>query len=51
MSREERLAASRNWGVIPAAADLTARRRDPRVGGMPAELKPVLERQMESTLA
>ena len=47
--REETLARQKELGVIPkdAEADRAARRRSPRGTTMPAELKPVLARQME----
>ena len=46
--REETLARQKELGVIPADAELTARPAEiPAWDDMPAELKPVLARQME----
>ena len=46
--RERTFARQKELGVIPADADLTARHAEiPAWDEMPAELKPVLERQME----
>ncbi len=46
--REEMFTRQKELGVIPAEAELTARHDEiPAYDDMPAELKPVLERQME----
>jgi arylsulfatase A-like enzyme len=46
--REETFARQKKLGVIPADAKLTARHKEiPSWDEMPADLKPVLERQME----
>jgi arylsulfatase len=46
--REEILARQKELGVIPSDTELTERHREiPAWGEMPAELKPVLARQME----
>ncbi|MET0579836.1 MAG: arylsulfatase [Ilumatobacteraceae bacterium] len=46
--REQTLARQKDLGVVPADAELTARHAEiPAWDDMPAELKPVLEREME----
>jgi arylsulfatase A-like enzyme len=46
--REQTFARQQELGVVPADAELTARHEEiPAWDDMPAELKPVLERQME----
>ncbi|MET0145905.1 MAG: arylsulfatase [Ilumatobacteraceae bacterium] len=46
--REQTLARQKDLGIVPADAELTARHAEiPAWDDMPAELKPVLEREME----